>query len=151
MTICAFFDDSKENEFASLSHLEGILTKYTSLSKNAHIVKGYVFSDGAGCFAGSEFCIGLTKIGDWSGIHIINHFISEAGCVKTSLDGHFAYARSHLIRTVATVGGVFDIFDAETAAIALVQRGGIQSSTAAYVKLERKNDSICKNIEKARS
>ena len=118
-------DDSKENGFASLSHLEGILTKYKSLSKNAHIVKGNVFSDGAGCFAGSEFCIGLTKIGDWSGIHIINHFISEAGCGKTSLDGHFAYARSHLIRTVATGGRVFDIFDAETAAIALAQRGGI--------------------------
>ena len=77
------------------------------------------------CFAGSEFCIGLTKIGDWSGIHIINHFKSEAGCGKTSLDGHFAYARSHLIRTVATGGRVFDIFDAETAAIALAQRGGI--------------------------
>ena len=72
----------------------------------------------------------------------MNHFISEAGCGKTSLDGHCAYARSHLIRTVATGEGDFDIFDAETAAIALAQRGGIQSSTAAHVKLDRKMEFI---------
>ena len=144
-------DDSKENGFAAISHLEGVMSKYKSESKNAHVTKCSILSDGAGCFAGSEFCIGLSKIGDWTGIKVTNHFISEAGCGKTSLDGHFAYARSHLIRTVATGEGTLDIFDAESAAIALAQRGGIQSSTAACVKVDRAMEFSCKKIEKART
>jgi hypothetical protein len=41
---------------------------------------------------------------------------AEAGCGKTLLDGHFAYARALLLKNVANGRGERDVLDAMTAA-----------------------------------
>ena len=129
-------DDSKEDSFAVASHFQGALSDY-KLHNGAHVNEVITLSDGAGCLSGLELLLLMPLMGKWSGIRVVESFISEAGCGKTPLDAHFCYGRSHALHTVKAGKGDFDIHDAASAAYCLVQRGGIENTTVAEVVYHR--------------
>jgi hypothetical protein len=129
-------DDSKEDAFAVASHFQGVLLDYKQ-HNGTHVEEVLTLSDGAGCLSGLELLLLLPLMGRWTGIRVIQSFISEAGCGKTPLDGHFCFGRAHAVHTVKAGKGDFDIHDAASAAFCLVQRGGIANTTVAEVVYHR--------------
>jgi hypothetical protein len=70
-----------------------------------HVVKAHMMTDGAGCFSGVEMLLIVPYMGAWTGVSLVHWHVSEAGCGKTPLDGHFCYGRSHALQRVAAGQG----------------------------------------------
>eukprot|EP01031_Cornospumella_fuschlensis_P030653 gene30653-37038_t len=113
-------DDSKEDSWAVVSHMEGALKHYKQ-HHGTHITKVHVMTDGAGCLSGVNTLLAAPYLGKWTGIRVVNWNVSETGCGKTPLDAHFCYGRSHAINNVVMGKGAFDIFSAQSAVPGLFQ------------------------------
>lgn len=61
----------------------------------------------------------VRNMGTWTGIRLVHGYVSEAGCGKTSLDGHLCYGRNHALQRVAAGQGDYNIYDVESVAICL--------------------------------
>lgn len=143
-------DDTKEDSWAAISQLQSAFMQYKA-SHGQHITQAQVMSDGAGCFDCINTLVFAPFIGRWTRISITNWFISEAGCGKTPLDGHFCYNRSRLIQGVMTGKGKFDVYDAESACLCLCQDGGIEYTTVAQVFIDRHGQIDANKFEGIRS
>jgi hypothetical protein len=91
--------DKKEDGFATLSAVYLALKSY----KKDHpwIKRCAVKTDGAGAYAGLVFTVGLSMMGELTGIRVTDHYIGESGKGKSQLDGHFGVKGSQLRRIVA--------------------------------------------------
>ena len=128
-------DDSKEDATAAKWMLEASVKKFKHDHPN--IKKAVVMTNGAGCFAGTEFTVFLGHLGKLTGVRCVMLLVSEVGCGKSSLDTHFCYANLHCQRMVRQGEGKKDIFCAEHAAKALARGGGLASSESAHVTFFR--------------
>lgn len=114
-------DDKREDGFAIMSNIEQAL----KAMKHAfpELTEAYVMSDGAGAYSGAYLAINLAMMGDWTGIHVIAHFIGESGQGKSTLDAMFGVLTQALERTTRT-GRQYDILKAADLRNALVAFGG---------------------------
>ena len=60
-------DDSKENGESVVNALHGVLLEYKQTPAHAHITSCTLFSDGAGCFSGTDLFVCLPYMGIWTG------------------------------------------------------------------------------------
>ncbi|KAJ1437266.1 hypothetical protein B484DRAFT_392840 [Ochromonadaceae sp. CCMP2298] len=126
-------DDSKEDAWGATRLLAAAVTEYKR--KNPSKTRSHVISDGAGCFAGTEFFVFLAYMGMYTGIFVLRHFVTEAGCGKSFLDGHFSYALSYLCHVCADGRGSMDVECAASAVRNLVSGAGVQNSLAVLYTL----------------
>lgn len=126
----SFFDvvsnDSTEDAYSICSYLQAAVQTYVKV--NPHICRCYVLTDGAGCFVCVEFLGFLANLGYNTGLFVRLHLVSESGCGKSYLDGHFCYGMLHLSKVVKFGEGKNDIHCAEDIASALTMLGGIKNS-----------------------
>ena len=96
---------SKEDGFATLSAVHIALSEYKS--ENPHVSSALVKTDGAAAYAGATFTLGLSFLGETTGIVVRGHFIGEAGQNKSTLDGEFAVSGSQVRRLICS--GLHDV------------------------------------------
>lgn len=101
--------------------------------KHPHIKKAIVSTDGAGAFSCLEFALFLGYMGCFTRIRVILHYVSEAGCGKSTLDTHFCYVMKQIEDQVAAGRGAMDFVNAKTAACAIAAGQGISNTTAGYI------------------
>lgn len=128
-------DDSSETGFLSSKMLELCLMKIKEI--RPHITHCSISTDGAGCFSGAQFFTFLPALGMLTGIRVDVHIVTEVGCGKSELDGHFSYIRHFLIKNVAAGQGKSDFDNAELAAKVLCLNGGIANTMTAVVLDEK--------------
>jgi hypothetical protein len=100
-------DDSKEDAWAALRALIAAMRKYKA--RNHWISRSHIISDVAGVFSGTAFWVMLFGMGLYTGIFVMRHFVTEAGCGKSFLDGHFSYALKFLCHVCADGRGTIDV------------------------------------------
>ena len=91
--------DKKEDGFSTLCAV--YLAMKTYKEQHPWIEHAVVKTDGAGAYAGMVFTVGLSMLGELTGIRVTDHFIGESGKGKSQLDGHFGKKASQLRRLVA--------------------------------------------------
>jgi hypothetical protein len=135
-TIDALCGDSTEDAEAAATMLHTALHIFKDAQP--HITHAALVTDGAGAFVSTEFAGALPYLSKSSGIAILTHVVTEAGCGKSRLDGHFPYANVHCKRSVREGEGDHDITTARECAKALGRLGGLQNTTSVYVEMERR-------------
>jgi hypothetical protein len=128
-------NDSSEDSFLTVNMIEIALKELKK--KVPRLIKASVVTDGAGCFSGTNFCHALGYMGQKTGIRVLVHIVTEAGCGKSPLDAHFCYVRKHLIRMVTQGRGQQDVSNAEDCTKALSRGGGLASAKAGFVTISR--------------
>eukprot|EP01034_Spumella_vulgaris_P031590 gene31590-39023_t len=113
-------DNTKEDGYSVASLTEAVLKMYKQ--RNNFIDEAFLFTDGAGCFAGNFLALFLTRSFELTGIRVMDHFLSQAGCGKSQLDAHFAYVTYHLTESVRRARGDGDLTGADSIAKALNER-----------------------------
>ena len=118
--------DGREDGPASFAGFKLCVEKF----KEAHsevTELDWVRTDGAGCFAGIEFAMGLALMHIDSGLPVNEHHIGEAGNNKNSQDAHFAKLGRAASRLVDS--GHHDI-DSELALAQAVAKIGLKNTVA---------------------
>lgn len=128
-------DDGKEDAFAAATMVQVALKTFKA--QNPHITKAIVATDGAGCYACTEFAVFLGHCGKLTDIRVTAHSVSEAGGGKTSQDGHFAFINLQIDDAVVAGRGNMDVRSAAECARALVRGGGLPSTSTASIVLVR--------------
>lgn len=130
-------DDSTEDSFAVASSLEGILKKLKEKSLYQNIQSFILYSDGAGCFIGTDLLFFLPSFAQSVGFKCSFHHTSESGDGKTFLDCHFSYDNEKILSSVIAGEGENDVTNAATAVKALMFQGPISNSTAYEIRINR--------------
>lgn len=91
--------DKKEDGFATLSAVYLALKHYKE--EHPWITHAAVKTDGAGAYAGVVFTVGMSMMGDLTGVTVTDHYIGESGKGKSQLDGHFGVKGAKVRRLVA--------------------------------------------------
>lgn len=102
-----------------------------------HIEYAILVTDGAGCFNSTEFTAGVALLGRLTGIFVRAHMITEAGCGKSRLDGHFPFFNAHCAKVVREGRGQWDITNAKQCAQALAQQGGLKNTISVHLQFMR--------------
>lgn len=87
----------------------------------------WVRTDGAGCYSGLEFTLGMAMMTSADGLPIGGHYIGEGGNNKNSQDGHFATLGRAVSRQVDS--GHQDV-DCEAALAQAITKLGLANTTA---------------------
>lgn len=128
-------DDGKEDAFAAANMVVCALSQVKA--RDPSLRQFILKSDGAGCFAGSEFCAALPRMLPSCGLRCTMQLRSEVGLGKTALDSHFARSRLVLHRNVLIGRGAADVHCAEDCARVLSLHGGVAGSASGFVVLNR--------------
>lgn len=102
-----------------------------------HIEYAVLITDGAACFNSTEFATAVPSMGALTGIFVRVHIVTEAGCGKSRLDGHFPFANAHCAKVVREGKGMWDINNARDCAVALAHMGGIKNTIPVYLQFPR--------------
>ena len=121
-------DHTKEDSPTTASIAEGLFQTITTMEEYKNIKSYYLYTDGAGCFSGTEFALWLSGLASTTGMRCIRHHVSESGGGKTTLDCHFSYLMNHLLKAVKEGQGSLNITDSSSALRALCHDGGLPSS-----------------------
>ena len=89
-------DDKKEDGFSTLSSVYLSFNGYKA--ENPSICQAAFKMDGAGCYAGIVFTVGLSMLGELTGIRVVSAHTGESGKNKSQLDGHFGTKGSQVVR-----------------------------------------------------
>jgi hypothetical protein len=95
-----------------------------------------LMSDGAGAFSSSEYAYTLSLVGAATGVFIEKHIVTESGCGKNRVDGHFSRINVHLSKVVSEGRGKSDVTNAREAAQALASQGGLRGCTSMLMEFE---------------
>jgi len=135
-------DDSKEDSFQVSCLIQAGVIEYKLRCARAGIIitSMVLLTDGAGCFAGTEFAAAVGDFGRTTGISVSLHIVTEAGCGKSFLDAHFPFAMAHCSNVVRHGRGTSDIECAKDCAAALSELGGLANSVSIYVDVRRALD-----------
>lgn len=106
-------------------------------SHNPDISGAVLVTDGAACYSGTEFAAGLGWIGLLSGLFISVHIITESGCGKNRIDGHFSRVNAHLHKVVQQGRGKLNVTNARSASVALASLGGLNGSITLLMEFTR--------------
>jgi uncharacterized membrane protein YgdD (TMEM256/DUF423 family) len=124
--IDCIMSDKTQDGFASHALLVAALKQLHTTHE--HIKGVHLWTDGAKNYTGVAFFVGLINMEALTGIRILSHTITEAGCGKTMLDGHFAIAAGHVNRVIDKER--VDVVSGSTLHEALSTGGGVSRSTA---------------------
>jgi hypothetical protein len=104
--------DNKENADASFCALTAGLKDF----KARHPDKNHAdfVTDGAGCYSGFDFLMHLTMLKALVGISVWNQYLSESGCGKSQVDGHFSFLIRMLSLIVLWGRGEMNVLDAHS-------------------------------------
>ena len=103
-------DDKKEDGYSTLS---AVYLGFKGFKAENPFTNQAAFKmDGAGCYAGIVFTVGLSMLGELTGIRVVSAHTGESGKNKSQLDGHFGTKGSQVRRLVAS--GLHDMLTPET-------------------------------------
>jgi len=102
-------DDNKENADASIASLLAAIQMFKERVPGKDHCS--IFTDGAATYSCFDFMYSLSKFVNVIGIRVDNHYLSEAGCGKTAVDGHFSFLNRNLALAVLHGRGEMDIVD----------------------------------------
>ena len=89
-------DDKKEDGYSTLSAVYLAFKGYKA--DNPSICQAAFKMDGAGCYAGIVFTVGLSMLGELTGIRVVSAHTGESGKNKSQLDGHFGTKGTQVLR-----------------------------------------------------
>ena len=120
--------DGSEDGIASFAIFKLSVEEFKKLYPQVKHLK-WVRTDGAGCYSGLEFLIGLALMDENDGLPVLEHHIGEAGNNKKSQDGHFGMLGQAFRRLVAS--GDHDM-DSELAIAQAIKKIGLANTTALF-------------------
>ena len=125
--------DGREDGVASFAGFKLCVDKFKE--EHSQVTElDWVRTDGAGCFSGVEFVVGLALMDKDSGLPVNEAHIGEAGNNKNSQDAHFAKLGRAAARLVDS--GLFDI-DSELRLAQAVAKVGLKNTHALLYTVDR--------------
>jgi hypothetical protein len=116
---------------------------YLALPEHDVLKKALLPTDGAGCFSGKLFCLGVPLVFAQHGVQLLDHLTGESGGNKSQLDGRFAVSKRGA-REVAVAGrGTRDITDASSLVHNFADSASAGTLTVEFI-LERGNEAKVK-------
>ena len=118
-------DDKQEDGYSVFSSI--VETSKQIKSEFPHLTECFLVTDGAGCYSCAYLAINLAVVGQLTGLHILEHFVAEAGRGKSCLDANFGVNMQH--QRKITKAGEQDVAFASDLCAALGARGGVKANS----------------------